>query len=52
MTIKILKWKCDVCGKVIESIYPTQFESNKHFHRLTHTKKKGDKIEQKGRTKD
>lgn len=33
--MKILKWKCKNCGKIIESMYKTQLENNKRNHEIS-----------------
>jgi len=35
----VLKWKCPKCGKVIESLYPNQFEYNKKQHIASHKRR-------------
>ena len=37
--IKVFKWTCDVCGKLIHSTFKEQFEYNKEQHILSHKRK-------------
>lgn len=39
----VFKWRCEVCGKVIESLYETQFNINKQHHLDKH--KRGEQDE-------
>lgn len=33
---KVIKWKCDICGRVIESLNQNQLDSWSHNHMKTH----------------
>jgi len=46
--LRVYRYTCDICGKVIESIYKKQVEHNLKVHKLTHEEKKEPKEIEEG----